>query len=651
MGAVDMGLALATGENFGKAAASTLGTVIGGTVGTIFGPAGTIIGGMAGGMIGEAAADAISKISTKGPSIEQLHAAEMQNEAAVKQLQAARLQSGGLEPDKATYTFGTAEQFADRLKVLGLEGDKAAAALKNLYSGRESAATAAKKAADELNAKIKNLKDNNIPPDLIAKQVKPLQEQFNRAKKNLEKAQADFDAQFRKTPDVIQRSITNSLSSLSFKSIETILANKIAGIQVQAPPPAFTLPNPNAIDPWAPTPVAPAPKFQWDNKNPDNMSEVFRKPGLAKGGLGDAVASEMRMKPPGSDLVIANSSETVIPAAGGNGGGMVDFVAAFRDGLSNVAAVIRQTAQQSETKLSSGFLTLSNSFKLAQEKQTSALNKINSTLISNQMQTNSRLSKLEAKFTTPGMTGGLGGAAAGGVDAFTPIAQRYGLQMTSGYRPGDPGWHGANRARDFSNGTGPTPQMMQFAQYLASSYGANLKELIYTPLGFSIKNGQKVPPYAQGSHYNHVHVAYAMGAGNPAFFSNQKDAVSWENKFLGRGVESITTNSAELAQAGDGMMGPSWLPWNWGKLVDQERKTNKLNQTNRAIEEMVEKGYISPNNLYRQDRSSAGAAPINITAPITINQQPGQDADELASIVALKIGEAVSDARAASLFV
>jgi hypothetical protein len=48
---------------------------------------------------------------------------------------------------------------------------------------------------------------------------------------------------------------------------------------------------------------------------------------------------------------------------------------------------------------------------------------------------------------------------------------------------------------------------------------------------------------------------------------------------------------------------------------------------------------------------SLAAAPININAPITINQQPGQDADQLASIVALKIGEAVADARAATIFV
>lgn len=34
-----------------------------------------------------------------------------------------------------------------------------------------------------------------------------------------------------------------------------------------------------------------------------------------------------------------------------------------------------------------------------------------------------------------------------------------------------------------------------------------LLELIYTPLGYSAKNGQKTAPYAQDAHYNHVHVA------------------------------------------------------------------------------------------------------------------------------------------------
>lgn len=92
-----------------------------------------------------------------------------------------------------------------------------------------------------------------------------------------------------------------------------------------------------------------------------------------------------------------------------------------------------------------------------------------------------------------------------------PIAKAFGLVMTSGFRGGDPGWHGKNRARDYSNSSGPTPEMMGFARYVASKFGKGLLELIYTPLGFSIKNGQITAPFAQAAHYNHVHVAMAKG--------------------------------------------------------------------------------------------------------------------------------------------
>jgi hypothetical protein len=136
--------------------------------------------------------------------------------------------------------------------------------------------------------------------------------------------------------------------------------------------------------------------------------------------------------------------------------------------------------------------------------------------------------------------------------------------------------------------------MMAFAQKLISDYGSNLKELIYTPLGFSIKDGRKVPPIAAGTHYNHVHVAYALGDGNPAFFGSQSAAERWERSMVSGSVRvgSVTGNSAE--------------------------------------------GFGSGSNVVNN---------------ITINQQPGQDAEELASIVAMKIGEAVADARASSLFV
>jgi hypothetical protein len=137
--------------------------------------------------------------------------------------------------------------------------------------------------------------------------------------------------------------------------------------------------------------------------------------------------------------------------------------------------------------------------------------------------------------------------------------------------------------------------MQMFAQFMASTFGKNLKELIYTPLGFSIKDGVKVPPYAQASHYDHVHIAWAYGPNNPVAFESMGAAQQWERSMVPGSlkVASVTANSGE--------------------------------------------GF--------------GGGPVNVTNNISITQQPGQSADELASIVALKIGEAVADARAASIFV
>jgi hypothetical protein len=97
-------------------------------------------------------------------------------------------------------------------------------------------------------------------------------------------------------------------------------------------------------------------------------------------------------------------------------------------------------------------------------------------------------------------------------------------------------------------------------------------------------------------HYDHLHVAYALGAGMPAFFGSQSEAVAWERSMVPGSVKvaSITGNSAE----------------GFGKGGD-----------------------------------------ITINAPITIHQMPGQDSEKLAAMVAIKLGEAINQARSASVFV
>jgi hypothetical protein len=135
--------------------------------------------------------------------------------------------------------------------------------------------------------------------------------------------------------------------------------------------------------------------------------------------------------------------------------------------------------------------------------------------------------------------------------------------------------------------------MMQFAQYLASTYGSSLKELIYTPLGYSVKDGQVVPPYAQNSHYNHVHVAYALGPNNGKMFSNLSAARSWEESMVPGSVKvaSITGNS------GEGFGG----------------ETSVINN-------------------------------------FTITQQPGEDGEVLANRVATLFYDAMNNAQSASIF-
>ena len=125
----------------------------------------------------------------------------------------------------------------------------------------------------------------------------------------------------------------------------------------------------------------------------------------------------------------------------------------------------------------------------------------------------------------PTTTGGFAplGTGFGNLQAAQQLAASIGLQMTSGQRaprfPGDSSYHISGRAMDFSNvprGTRGSKEMNQFAMEMISQYGSSIKQLIYTPLGFGISDGKKVPLSHWGektnnTHYDHVHVAFEDG--------------------------------------------------------------------------------------------------------------------------------------------
>lgn len=121
-----------------------------------------------------------------------------------------------------------------------------------------------------------------------------------------------------------------------------------------------------------------------------------------------------------------------------------------------------------------------------------------------------------------------------GLQHYASVAAGYGLHVSSGRRPGaitsagNVSYHSTGDAIDVADGTsGPSPAKMNFARAMVSRYGSQLEELIYTPLGFSIKDGRKVAPYAASEHYDHVHVAdtnpSASAAGDGPGASGWKD--------------------------------------------------------------------------------------------------------------------------------
>lgn len=124
--------------------------------------------------------------------------------------------------------------------------------------------------------------------------------------------------------------------------------------------------------------------------------------------------------------------------------------------------------------------------------------------------------KDKVKSILPGDGGGGGGGGSLGdkgtnLAAVTALAAKFGNVVTSGYRPGDDGYHGQNRARDYAGGS-----MLAFAKAVAADYGSRLLELIHTPLGWGIKNGKRVGLGFWGSavnanHLDHVHVAMRLG--------------------------------------------------------------------------------------------------------------------------------------------
>jgi len=113
------------------------------------------------------------------------------------------------------------------------------------------------------------------------------------------------------------------------------------------------------------------------------------------------------------------------------------------------------------------------------------------------------------------VSGNLMGAQAG-MRPFAVMGQRFGLGVSSGRRAGartssgNQSWHSTGEAIDVA---GPAGGMMAYAKAMRSRFGRRLAELIYTPMGAGIKNGQlhQFTGKVAADHFDHVHVAYDLG--------------------------------------------------------------------------------------------------------------------------------------------
>lgn len=329
-GALDLGVSLASGENMGKAIAGAVGTTLGGIVGSTFGPVGTMIGMTAGSFLGNAIYDYFDPQAAK-----QREAAEMQVQAAAQQYRAAT--SRGLESKYGTTTlenqFGDIKEFTKRLQIVGMRGLTGANLLKE-YKERNVAQEQLRLADAALEEAKASLARRRVGPEDARKALAPLEARAVAAAAALDKEQKDLTSAMRTIPASMREALVANVLNMPMTQLDAALASRVRSV------------FPTTIDPHAGSrgvviPPSPLPSAN-GSANPRS-----RFPGQgdhgASGSLGDAISQELRMKPPGSNLVIANSSETIIPAAGGLG--MRDFMRTLDTGFNRVAGTVQASVQ------------------------------------------------------------------------------------------------------------------------------------------------------------------------------------------------------------------------------------------------------------------------------------------------------------------
>jgi hypothetical protein len=527
-------------------------------------------------------------------------AAYIQKLAADLQKQTADLARGGIKTEKIL-SFGSAADLTKRFESMGYSAKDP---FLEKYRQREITQNKLKVLTDAYEKQKAAVEGLGVGQEIAARRLAPLKAQIDATKGSLKIAQTDLETTFKVLGPKVQDALIANLANFTISVGGTLtdkdgnvhpatLNNNVGGgfreaFAGGANPPrgagSSLLPKKNLFQ------VQPN-RGTFDLNNPA-YGYAYGSPGTKFSNLGGAISYEMANKPSGSNLVVANSSETVIPAAGGLGmGRLVESIFASARATGDV---ISQAAQQAGSTIMQGFGNLTNVTQqgdkaIVSTQQSSTAKLQNSIAQSTQAQLTGQQQLMTAiQQAGANGAGGLGGgggiygagAGAGGVAktiAVGKMLQGMGLNVAEnpafgngrvgGHAPNS--YHYSGRAIDV---TGPDSQLD--AAY-AKLKGTNPAELLWRTAG----------------HYDHLHAAYALGPGNPAFFRSQSAAEAWEKSMVpgSARIGSITTNSNE-----------------------------------------------------------ALGGQYSISNNITINQQPGQSPKELAALVALEISNTIADIRNSS---
>ena len=317
-GGIDAAVRMASGEDAGRAiggaAASTIGATLGGILGQTLIPipgVGAALGTVAGGIVGDKIFNAVVPAAD-----EQKRAAELQMEAARAQQVAARRDSGvdvGAAGGSA-FTFGDPAQFSKYITTLGLQQDAQVQQFKGLYSLDQQKQNAAAELGRKYNEEVERLRKTGLSSEKIAGELKPLGQQLNRARTE---AQTSLTALNKQWDKIGADSRTKILSGAD--NITQALNDAAAKIREAGDPTSGNTDRnrrenvgiggyDDYVREMQNRGIGPASYEAWLRQQKARKSW--------KGSLGDAISSEMKHKPPGSDLLIANSSETIIPKSG-----------------------------------------------------------------------------------------------------------------------------------------------------------------------------------------------------------------------------------------------------------------------------------------------------------------------------------------------